>query len=314
LFAAVIVGVIIVIWWKHEQAALQEVRNDLLARRRAVLAELGDRWFTLRDNVEAWTRECASAKPDEEVVNHAVLAKWDFRSKPGIYFRLGAPMVADEAALREAAQQSLHDGFTACLLKVPNPSPVTDRQQCATTAECPAAHLCNDLFYCSRPSQPFNLRIAYRAMSVLDDEWVAEIQDISRQLTMQGAVATFDSANKYEIPMAIDLLARARYFLVVVDEPAEKETADAEALTKTDAGIVRDRSIPTAAHDARICLWRLDDEQKVLSVRRRADGVLIGGTEPKRIETRVAKQQQANSCALAFSVREALGDEHVPKN
>jgi hypothetical protein len=149
----------------------------------------------------------------------------------------------------------------------------------------------------------------------LSDDWVREIQQEDQELALKGAVASFEAANKYDIPVAIDLLTRAEYFLVVVDEPAPAGSEpEPNAAELADAGIVEDQSIPTGPHHARVCAWRLDDDQKVLSVRREASGKLVGGPEPADARTRIARDRQANSCALALEVREALGvDGAVPK-
>ena len=81
-----------------------------------------------------------------------------------------------------------------------------------------------------------------------------------------------------------------------------------------DAGVLGDdRSISSAAHKARVCVWRIEDAKKVVSVRRDAAGSLVGGPVPADLTTRIARQRQANSCALALSVREALGDDSAAR-
>jgi len=46
----------------------------------------------------------------------------------------------------------------------------------------------------------------------------------------------------------------------------------------------------------------------VLRVRREAAGELIGGTPSVDEDVMAARQRQANSCALALAVRQAIGD------
>jgi hypothetical protein len=104
-------------------------------------------------------------------------------------------------------------------------------------------------------------------------------------------------------------LTRSKYFLVVVDEPVEADRGDADsALPEVDAGVEDDRSIPTAAHPARVCLWRLEDDKKMFALRLEAAGDLRGPTGADvNVGTRIAQRRQANSCALALALREAIG-------
>ena len=177
---------------------------------------------------------------------------------------------------------------------------------------CPQGQLCNDFRHCAEHSQPFNLRIAYKALHVMSDEWVAEIQEISNNLTVRGATATFADVNRYDMPVATDLLQRAKYFMVVVDEPAEKVDSDSAAHALPDVkdpGLADDRSIPTAPHKARVCVWRLEDDKRMMAVKSEASGELVGGSTEVNLKTRISMQRQANSCSLALGVREAMGVE-----
>lgn len=323
VFFGIAVAIIAIVWWRFEQSEIQEVRTELLSKRRAVVKELGPRWYPLRDKLEKWAIACGAADPDEELIDRAILDELQLRKQPGLYLRLAQESAKDNAGVRDAAQKSLHDGFSACLLRPANPDPM-EGEECEQTEQCPAGHMCSELKHCAKPSQPFNMRLGYQSLRMMDDEWVEQIQEITNMLTLEGASKSFESFNKYEIPMAIELLTRAEYFLVVVDEPPTKEakeSTDAKfRVTLPDGGVQEDPAISTAPHHARICAWRLDkdkdddrdDDKQILSIRRYGEGKLMGGKEPKLVQTRIARQRQANSCALAMEVREALGDPNVP--
>jgi hypothetical protein len=276
-----------------------------------MVEELGPRWFPLRDKIERWTRECGS-DAFEPIEAKDLVKSWDFRSMPGIYLRLAQKATTSNEAIRDAAQKSLHDGFTSCLLLVPNPNPLAG-PKCETTHECPRGQLCNDYKHCSEYSQPYNLRLAYRTMHVMTDEWVTDVQDITNKLTIRGAVASFEMINKYDLPVAADLLQRAKYFLVVVDEePTAEEAARGPTDAEEDAGVKEDRSISSAPHQARVCAWRLEDDRKMVALRAAADGELRHvrrSASPPAPRTLHAQQQQANSCALALDVRASIGAE-----
>ena len=169
--------------------------------------------------------------------------------------------------------------------------------------------------HCQDYAQPYNLRLAYKTMWPLSTEWIDDVQAIDRKLTMRGAVATFEDWNTYDLPVAVDLLTKAKYFLVVVDEPAAAEPGAPPAAPpsatprreRQDAGV--SRSIPSEPHFARICAWRLADGQRMLGIRREAAGRLMGAGSSADVESYQAQQRQANACALALSVRAALGED-----
>ena len=308
LWAAVILGVSFIVWWKKEEGDIQSMRNELLARQRAVVAELGPRWFPLRDKIEAWTGECG--RLGDEVIDREALRAWDFRGMPGIYLRIARRQSESAERIRAAAIQSLHDAFTACLVVAPNPNPLAG-PACKSNKDCPQKQQCNEFEHCQDYAQPYNLRLGYKTMWPLTTEWVDDVQAIDRKLTMRGAVATFEDWNTYDLPVAVDLLTRAKYFLVVVDEPAEGEPEPAPAPTSApggpDAGT--GSSIPSGPHFARICAWRLADGRRMLGIRREASGRLMGSGNSADAQSLEAQQRQANACALALSVRAAMGED-----
>src|SRR5690242_576137 len=86
-------AIALVFHWKRSQGEVESARQALMAKQRAVAAELGPRWLPLRDKIEGWTMALArNAGPD--VVDKDALQGWEFRDKPGIYLRLRV----DEAA------------------------------------------------------------------------------------------------------------------------------------------------------------------------------------------------------------------------
>ena len=305
VWAIVFIGAGLIVWWKIDEGKINKMRGELLARQRAVVEKLGPKWLPLRDRIEKWTQECAvNAFVDEP--NEKLAEEWDFRKMPGIYLRVAVPNAKSVKSVREAANKSLKDGFTACLFQVNNPSPLAG-PECDTTEDCPPKNICNEFNHCAEPHQPFNARLAYKALYMLSDEWIADTQAITNALIMRGALATFEANNKYDLPIATDMLARSKYFLAVVDEPLPGDDG-LELPDVTDAGAEDDRSIPTAAHPARICLWRLEDNKKMIAIRRDADGELRGATTASiNPKTLIARKRQANSCSLALALREAMG-------
>ena len=306
LWAILFISAGIIVWWRMEESRIQSARNELLAKQRAVVAELGPRWYPLRDKIEKWSQECGGElKP---AVDPAAGKSWDFRKMPGIYLRLSQEVTITDKSIREAANLSLHDAFTSCLLLTAQVEP-TAGPRCHTTAECAPGQLCNDFRHCASHSQPFNLRIAYQSLHVMSDEWVTDIQGITKHLTVRGAAATFEDVARFDLPVATELLQRAEYFMVVVDEaPVEKPAAEkGEPGASAELDDTRDRSISSEPHQARVCVWRLSDDKRMLAVVGNAAGELVGGPAETNSRTRDAMRHQANSCALALDVREAMG-------
>ncbi len=298
-WTAVILAATGILHWKWSQGQLESARQKLMAEQRAVAVELGPKWTSLRGSVEGWALDLAR-DAGAEVVDREALKGWDFRDRPGLYLRLRVEEAKDVDTLRKGLKSSLRDAFTACLLRVSNPSPLAG-PECKRTRDCAVGQTCNELDRCTVPAQPYNLRVAYRTMNVLSDDWVRDAQDAGTELRLRLLSAMFQDTVRDDLPVAIDLLTRAQYLIVVLDEPVAGVTA-------RDGGTAT-QAIQAAKHLARVGVWRLSDGKNVVRIRREAGGQLLGGT-PSAVDDDVldARQRQANSCALALAVREAIGD------
>jgi hypothetical protein len=300
-WAGLIIAVSAIIYWKMAQGRVESDKSALLARQRAVMAELGPRWFPLRDRVERWTVELAK-DPGTEVVDKDLLKAWDFRDKPGIYLRLDVDQATSPEAIRKAANDSLRDGFTACLVRADNKNQLSGKE-CKRTRDCAVGEICNELDRCAPPAQPYNLRVAYRSMRVLSEEWVREAQDASGDLTVRALQAFFEDTVHDDIPVAVDLLSRGQYFMLVLDESVPD-------LQVPDGG-TRSDALRAVPHPSRIGIWRLSDNKLVLRIRRSPEAVLEAAGMPTEERVIAAQRRQAQSCALAMAVRQAMGDPDV---
>jgi hypothetical protein len=301
-WAALILAATGILNWKWSQGRIESRRQALLARQRAVAVELGPRWLPMRDKLEAWVLELAR-DPGAEVIARDVLEGWDFRDKPGLYLRMRVEDAKDAAAIRKGARDSLRDAFTGCLVRMPNAAPWAGKE-CKKTRECETGEFCNETDHCSKPIQPYNLRVAYRTMHVLSDEWLRDAQDSSTELRLRLLADSFEDTVRDDIPVAADLLTRAQYFLVVLDEtPAGLQIPQGGNAVE---------AVQASEHAARVGVWRLSDGKLALRVRREAGGRLLGAQPAVDQEVAEARQRQANSCALALAVRQAMGDTSAP--
>jgi hypothetical protein len=285
--------------WKRSQGQVESARQGLKARQRAVAQELAPRWLPMRQAVEAWTIELGRGAEVEPFVDAEAARHWDFRDKAGLYLRLSIEQAADVAAIRAGAKKSLRDGFTACLLRAPNESPLVGKE-CARTRDCGVGESCNELDRCARPAQPYNLRVAYRSLQVLSDEWVRDTDNAAGELELRMLTSSFEDTVRDDLPIAVDLLTRAQYFLLVLDEAPSGAPP-----VVGDAGVGDDAQL-TAPHWARVGLWRLSDRKLVLRMRTEASATLVGGATVTDADVAGARQRQANSCALAGAVRRVI--------
>ena len=261
---------------------LDAAKAALLAKQRAVAATLGATWFPLRDRVEKLTVD-AAARFDGDFVDRG-MKDWDFRSLPGLYLRLRTADAKDAASIRAAAPGSLRDGFVACLLREPNVPAAKGEADAGAFSE-----------------QPWNWQKAYGVTRILTDDWVSEVKDASDPLRLRVFEQQYDKAVKEEIPSAIDLVQRAQFFLLVLDEDAPDAAADGGAP-------VTEEALQEVPHFARVHLVNLKSGAEVVRVRRTAEAsfVFAGERPVNDPETLAAMKRQVNNCALAKAVEAAL--------
>lgn len=310
-WAGVVLLLMSIFHYKRSLGELEHLRAQLLGKQRFVKTEIEPKWTPLRDKLEGWTQSLAKG-PAEDVVDTAALNGWSFRDKKGVYVRLRSEDAETPESIRKAAKDSLRDAFTACLAIAPNASPLAGKE-CKKSSECARGEHCNEQDRCSKPAQPFNLRIAYRAFAVLNDEWVREVQE-GNELMVRALGGTFDDLVRDDMPMATDLLREAQYFLVVIDEKAENEPAPLPGTDKTSKPAETRQALQ---HFARIGVWRITDDKLVVRLRRETAGQLLGASGALEPDVAEARQRQANSCSLAIAVRQAIGDTNaatVPPN
>lgn len=293
-----------IIYWRRSQAEMDSERQSLMAKQRAVKVELGPRWDPMRDKIESWTIALANDAGAEHV-NRDALKALDFREKPGIYLRLRLDDAKSPEAIRKNAKDSLRDAFTSCLMRIPNPNPLAGNE-CKRSRDCAQGEFCNEMNRCSRPAQPFNLRVAYRTLNLLSDEWVRDVQEANTELRLRLLATSYEDAIRDDIPQAVELLTRAQYFLLVLDEVPQGKEAPKAAVNVSAA-----EALQAVVHPARVSVWSLSDGKNLLRVRREAGGQLLGAPPDVGPDVLEARQRQANSCALALEVRTAMGDTDV---
>jgi hypothetical protein len=290
------------VYYRVQASKLEEQRAALLAKQRAVEATLGPKLGPLQRSVEQHARALASQKTES-----FVKAGVDFASllrSPGVYLRLPQADVEPQEKLKKAAMSSLRDGFSACLVADPRASAPGVGKACKESAECATGELCTEFKVCQRPGSPFNMRLLYRATSVLESGWVDAVRAASSDLGLVAQDRMLESITKVDVPLAIEVYQRARFALVVLDEPFEGKSDE-----KADASESPAELLQRLPHRAKVGLWSLPDGELLASLRAEALGELrdVGRERaPGGLESAHTRTRLANSCALALEFKEHL--------
>src|SRR5262249_15958855 len=127
-------------------------------------------------------------------------------------------------------------------------------------------------------------------------------KDSDDDLRLRVFTEQYDKAVREEVPLAIDVVRRARFFLLVLDEDVP------EAAPFADGGALTEAALQMVPHPAPVHLFQLPRGREIRRLLRSGDARVVPAGE--RVvtdsETRDAMQRQANNCALARRVQEML--------
>jgi hypothetical protein len=308
IWVAVVLGAFGVVYWRITEGRLESQRSAVMAKQRAIAKTLGPKILPFRDRIEGWVQKLAGPWKGDYVAPSVDLS--NITHSPGVYLRLDIENARSAKSIRKASSSSLHDGFTSCFFVR---SKAVDPQKgppCKALSDCAPGLLCNEWDVCTRPAEPYNMRLAYRALRVLSTEWSDELHQASSDLGITAYDRDLDRVTHNDVPIAIEILTRARYFTAVLDE------TPAHGLPKAlgDAGAETDEQrVQRTDHFARIGVWDLQSGKQLAGLRARAQGRIIpvGDRVVRDKETAAAAQRQANSCMLALQLRAAIQAEVV---
>ena len=297
-----------VIYWRAAEGKLASRKSAVMAKQRSIGVALGPKVKPFRDQVEGWARELAADGPADFVAPGDGLK--DLREAPGVYLRLRRENTKTPKQIRKAAQASLLDGFTSCLFVSPT-GLQTQGTACRTTSQCLPGQLCNEWNVCAAPPRPYNMRLAYRSLRVLTTEWSDELQQAESELAVDAYDRDLDSVAKHDVPVAVEIMNKARFVTLVIDEDPPG------GLAKPAAGSMEtaEEQLQRLPHFARIGIWDLTTRTPLLRLRAEAaaDFVAMSGHRATSAETEAAQSRQANSCALALAVRARITPATEPK-
>lgn len=273
--------------WFFREHSLSDQKEELLSKQRAVVTTVGAEWSALRDTLEKTTLDAAGPYKGDYLDPEA--SSWDFRGLPGVYLRTRVEDAKDLDALRKSAKDSARDSFVGCLLRPNNPSAAAIARGEDAGAEW--------------QDQPWNLRLGYFATRILTDEWVTGVKDAEDELHLRVFVQQYEKAKSEEIPLTIDIVKKAQFFLLVLDE----DVPEAQALTSDagpNAGKVTGLELQQLPHPTRIHLIDLRRGKEMVRLRREAEADFRFAGERALRDPAIlaAMKRQVNNCALARDV------------
>ena len=151
------------------------------------------------------------------------------------------------------------------------------------------------------------MRLAYRSLRVLSSEWTDELHEAESDLAVNAYDRDLDSVAKHDVPVAVEIMNKARFVTLVIDEDP------AEGLPKQEPNDPEtpEQKLQRLPHYARVGIWDIASKTPLLRLRAQAaaDFVAMGGHPTVSQDTLNAQSRQANSCALALAVRGRLTAE-----
>lgn len=303
LWAGLGIAVFAVVYWRIAAGELESQKNQVLAKRRAIEKTLGPRLLPFVSRIENWAAELARGKATEQIASDA---NWSLIAhRPGVYLRVRSEVASSPERLRRAASASLHDGFTSCFFIAEGSSDPRRGPACQRSADCSPGLLCNEWDVCSPPTRPYNMRLAYRAWRVLSSDFSDELREATNDLQVRAQEHEIDQVTRVDVPVAIEVLQRAQTATIVLDEPVEESVLKS---VEPLEGETQEERLQRLPHVVRVGIWELPSGRRLVRWFGRAEGRLLAVGRPVRLDPdiRAAQQRQANNCALAVDLKQAI--------
>jgi hypothetical protein len=270
-------------------------RNQLMSRQKAVSETIGKEWDAMAKRVEGHVVTVGGKAGLEDFrdpdFSPQLGRAGDFRSAPSIYVRLRVSDAASAVLVRKAAEVSVQDAFSTCLMRDAPGTPFK-----APPPVNPMNPLAEESDDAPTEKRLWNLKDGYHAARIFTDDYRSELSNISDDLRLRVYTDQFKKAEERDIPRAVALIKRAHYLLVLLDEVPDD-------FQRVDGGAPSVADLEPAPHWVRVGLFDVRTDRVVARLRRRVDAEFrpIGG-RALSADAKTAMQRQGNNCALAQEV------------
>ena len=149
------------------------------------------------------------------------------------------------------------------------------------------------------------MRLAYRAWRVLSSDFSDELREATNDLQVRAQEHEIDQVTRVDVPVAIEVLQRAQTATIVLDEPVEESVLKS---VEPLEGETQEERLQRLPHVVRVGIWELPSGRRLVRWFGRAEGRLLAVGRPVRLDPdiRAAQQRQANNCALAVDLKQAI--------
>jgi hypothetical protein len=288
-------------YYRYTLAQLEVRKSEVMARQRALAAVVGTGGVALRGRVEGWVNALASGSLPNGVSPGVSLEA--IANGPALYVRLPIEEAVSPEAVRKAAARSLRDGFTSCLFVGAARDP-SKGVACTSTSQCGPGEVCSDFNVCAAPAHPYNLRLLNEGLRVLDPEWSRTLAAATDDLEVRAIELDLEAVAKHEAVAAVELVRKSRYFTAVLDEaPAAGVVA-----AVSSPGESAEEQRQATDHRVRVGIWDINTGAALAVLELEAAGrfVRLGTNAAPDSKILASQQRQANGCAAATEVRQAL--------
>jgi hypothetical protein len=153
----------------------------------------------------------------------------------------------------------------------------------------------------------------YRGLRVLNSEWTDELHAAGGDYEVRLFERDLDKVAHTDVPIAIELLARAKYFTLVLDETPSGGIPKAPPKEEGAPGLAADDSeamrVQGTSHAVRVGIWELETGRLLFRSTEQTGAEIIPlarGRAAVSPSAERATQRQVNSCSIALAIRERV--------
>jgi hypothetical protein len=157
------------------------------------------------------------------------------------------------------------------------------------------------------------MRLAYRAFRILSEDFTRNLQDATDDLQVRALDRELEQITRVDVPVAIEVLQRAKIVTVVVDEEPPGFVKQVP-YKPNEPVLTEEQRVQGAPHDARVGIWDMETGRRLVRWRGTASGRLLSVGKRVELDPEVlgSRVRQSNSCTLAIALRSRIQNAAAP--